>query len=133
MRIFLDANILFSASLESSHASRLAERLIERHEVVTSAYAHEEALRNIRIKQGHRETAYLGFVRRIRIIKSVHERPDLPVEPKDQPILAGAMASGSDYLVTGDKRHFGHLYGKTLFGVTIVTVTMMARILEGEA
>ncbi|MEX0331711.1 MAG: putative toxin-antitoxin system toxin component, PIN family [Puniceicoccaceae bacterium] len=132
MRIFLDANILFSAGLEGSQASRLVERLIGRHEVITSAYAHEEVLRNIRIKQTHREAAYLGLARRIRILRSVHEHPDLQVEPKDQPILAGAMASGCDYLVTGDKRHFGHLYGKTLEGVTVVSITMMARVLEED-
>lgn len=40
--------------------------------------------------------------------------------PKDAPILAAAIAAKAHVLVTGDRRHFGTHYGKSLKGVTIL-------------
>ena len=40
---------------------------------------------------------------------------------KDRPILAAAIAASADYLVTGDKSHFGHLYGTRVSGVCVFT------------
>lgn len=40
---------------------------------------------------------------------------------KDRPILAAAIHAGVDFLVTGDKRHFGHLYQKNVAGVRIIS------------
>ncbi len=40
---------------------------------------------------------------------------------KDRPILAAAIYASMDYLVTGDKHHFGDLYGKTVGNVTIMS------------
>jgi predicted nucleic acid-binding protein len=57
---------------------------------------------------------------------------------KDQPILSGAIAGGADYLLTGDKKDFGPLFGKTVHGVKIVNVQMLlaeliARGIVGES
>ena len=41
---------------------------------------------------------------------------------KDAPILAAAVASRVDLLVTGDKRHFGALYDRELRGVRVVSL-----------
>ena len=41
--------------------------------------------------------------------------------PKDAPILAAAVHAQADFLVTGDRRDFGHLFGLTLRGVKVVT------------
>ena len=38
---------------------------------------------------------------------------------KDRPILAAALAARADYLLTGDKRHFSHLYGLKLQGTIV--------------
>ena len=46
----------------------------------------------------------------------------LGLPENDAPILAAAAAAGADLLVTGDRRHFGHLYGKTIGRVRIVTL-----------
>jgi uncharacterized protein len=43
---------------------------------------------------------------------------DVPV--KDAPILAAAVAARAPLLVTGDRTHFGHLFGRSLRGVTVV-------------
>ena len=37
------------------------------------------------------------------------------------PILAAAIAASVDYLITGDKSHFGHLYGTRVSGVYVIT------------
>ena len=41
-------------------------------------------------------------------------------EPKDVKILEGAIASGCSHLWTGDKKHFGAMYGKMVHGVLVV-------------
>jgi predicted nucleic acid-binding protein len=42
------------------------------------------------------------------------------LDPKDQPILLAAIHGRADYLLTGDARHFGHLYGKRIRGVLVL-------------
>jgi predicted nucleic acid-binding protein len=42
------------------------------------------------------------------------------LDPKDQPILLAAIHEKADYLLTGDARHFVHLYGKRIEGVLVL-------------
>ncbi len=44
---------------------------------------------------------------------------------KDRPILCGAIAARADYLLTGDKQDFRHLFGRTISGVKIVSVQLL--------
>ncbi|MCX6964389.1 MAG: hypothetical protein NTW41_03440 [Verrucomicrobia bacterium] len=37
---------------------------------------------------------------------------------KDRPVLASAIQHRCQVLLTGDKNHFGRLYGQTIAGVT---------------
>jgi uncharacterized protein len=48
---------------------------------------------------------------------------------KDRPVLAAAMDLHCRALVTGDRTHFGTLYGKTLAGVTIHSPRSLAQAL----
>ena len=43
--------------------------------------------------------------------------PDLP--EKDRPVLAASIHHQCQVLLTGDKTHFGSLYGRTIEGVEI--------------
>ena len=53
-----------------------------------------------------------------------------PMPEKDAPILAAAVAGDADLLVTGDRTHFGKLYGKTLRGCEVATpAATLARLL----
>ena len=53
----------------------------------------------------------------------------LPLE--DAPILAAAVDARADLLVTGDRTHFGHMYGRLLQGVTVATLAdALARIMD---
>jgi len=50
---------------------------------------------------------------------------------KDAPILAAACVADVDILVTGDRTHFGHLYGKTVEGLQVLTLkATLERLLE---
>ncbi len=121
-RIFLDANVLFSAAyLENSGLIRLWQ--LEGTELLSSAYAVEEARRNLALERPpalarmERLTARLTLInppRNLKLPQGV--RPD----SKDRPILLAAIHGKADFLLTGDRRHFGHLYGKRIEGVSVL-------------
>ena len=48
---------------------------------------------------------------------------------KDWPVLAAAIRLGCEVLVTGDRTHFGALYGKTVARVTIHSPRSLAEAL----
>ena len=118
MRVFLDANILFSAAWKEDADAALLFDLAEARncELSTSRLALEEARRNMARKRPARQSALERLVGQTRIGKEPagthlalareHGLPD-----KDIPILAAAVAQGAHMLVTGDQRDFGHLYG----------------------
>lgn len=45
---------------------------------------------------------------------------NISIDPKDRPILLAAIHSRAQYLLTGDVRHFRHLYGKRIEGVLVL-------------
>jgi len=129
IRVFLDANVLFSASNIGGNIFRLVHLLIEREEAVTSDFAAEEACRNVQLKRQPWAENLNALLRQVRVVPSIQF--DLPVKlsDKDQPILCTAIRYGCQYLVTGDKQDFGHLYDRSIDGVTIITLTRLAKIL----
>ena len=126
MRVFLDANIIFSAAQAGSATRELLEGVHRYGELVTNLHAWTEALRNLARKRpslvpGLEELReIIGFSNAFQPIKDI----DLPQE--DIPILAGAIGSRCTHLWTSDKRHFGKWYGRTVGKVTIVSSPMLA-------
>ncbi len=120
-RLFLDANVLFSAAYrEESGLLQLWN--IPDVELVTSGFALEEARRNLDApEQLERLNA---LMREIDLLPEVRE-PSLPpgvdIAEKDKPILTGAIAAGASHLITGDRRHFGRYFGKSVGRTLIVT------------
>jgi len=129
IRVFLDANVLFSASNTSSNIARLIYLLIEHGEAVTSDFAAEEARRNMLIKRPAWAESLDALMARVQVVPSIQF--DLPVEltSKDQPILCTAIRCGCQYLATGDKQDFGHLYDHTVDGVTVITLAKLAELI----
>jgi predicted nucleic acid-binding protein len=121
-RIFLDANVLFSAAyLELSGLVR--SWTLKDVELLSSIYAIEEARRNLAIDR----RAALPRLERLAAAVATVDAPqtsELPgnirLDPKDQPILLAAIHGNADYLLTGDARHFAHLYGKRIEGVLVL-------------
>lgn len=126
---FLDANVVFSACLSSQGQARALFKLAQAGycTLVTSSYAIEETRRNLSVK--YRE--HLATLQDLEpLLTTVPEAPPRRVTwasrhvvAKDAPILAAAVASGADYLVTGDQRHFGHLYGHVLERIRVLSLT----------
>lgn len=131
MRIFLDANILFSAA-QSDGAVRQLLSLTEAagHELWADAYVFEEARRNLAAKTPSGLPVLNAMAGRIKIggMSAVNSLlPDTPSLPeKDRPVLAAAIHHHCDILVTGDRTHFGQFYGKTIQGVPVLSPAMLA-------
>lgn len=123
-RLFLDANILFSAAYRpGSGLCRLWH--LDTVELFTSDHAITEANRNLQKYDPHCLPDLNDLIRDLIIVKHTETReedPDLLLLPdKDQPILKAAMAAGATHLLTGDKRHFGQWFGKRVKGIIVQT------------
>jgi predicted nucleic acid-binding protein len=118
-RLFLDANVLFSAAYrEGSPLHRLWGR--QDAELVTSGYAVLEAERHM---QGDQRARLAELLKGVRIVAEAPARP-LPrrvvLRAKDVPILAAAVAARATHLITGDRRDFGPHFGEKLAGVLVL-------------
>lgn len=120
-RIFLDANVLFSAAYRSdAHLARLWQ--LESVGLMTSAYAAEEARLNLTQEdQRTRLAELLGQVRMIADVAPLPAGVELP--EKDRPILQAALHARATHLLTGDKEHFGPLFGRRPGGVLVLPPT----------
>ena len=124
MRIFLAANILFSAAKSDGAVRRLLHRLLDGgHECQVDGYVVEEARRNLIVKAPAREAALQTLLRRMKVA-DVHPSGPVPeaalvLPEKDRPVFSAAIRHRCAALVTGDRTHFGRFYGKTLGGVAI--------------
>jgi predicted nucleic acid-binding protein len=120
-RVFLDANVLFSAAY--SNVNRLLRLWqIDGIELISSAFALTEALRNL-TGDDQRECLH-KLLRQIRIVPEPPQgstiAADVDLPPKDIPILQAAISGQATHLLTGDKRHFGPLFGAIIGGVLIL-------------
>jgi predicted nucleic acid-binding protein len=130
VRIFLDANILFSASGPASATRNVFEaafRLSE--ELVTNPHAAQEAQSNLRLKRPELLPEFDSLIKRVTMTNAFSEVSEVKLPAQDVPVLAGAVGSRCNYLWTGDKRHFGKLFGKAVHVVTIVSGMQLADVL----
>ena len=134
MRVFLDANVLFSAAKSDGAVRRFLVLLIDAgHECCADAYVAEEARRNLSPKAPEGLPVLDGFLARMRVA-AAHPEPEaveaaLAVPEKDRPVVAAAIRMECDALVTGDRTHFGAFYGKRLGGVPIHSPRSLAEAL----
>ena len=134
MRVFLDANVLFSAA-KSDGAVRELLLLLEKsgHQCCVDAYVIEEARRNLGAKAPDRISVLETLILRMKRAGAQRIDPaleaSLPLPAKDRPVLAAASHQGCDALVTGDRTHFGALYGRTIHGVAIHSPRSLAQAL----
>ena len=133
-RVFLDANVLFSAAYVPG--SRLLDLWsLDDVELVTSLFALEEAGRNLSAHNPEGISALDDLASKTTIVAGtrVGQPPeDVELTDRDVPILLAAIDSGCDYLLTGDKRHFDALYGKTIGGVLVQTPAQYLRSRQGD-
>jgi uncharacterized protein len=135
-KLYLDANILFSLGYFSEGAiPELVDEAIAKHyQLVTSAYAVDEARGNIARRYPERLARLESYLKMLSLVPEPTEEPlkeavGYGLPSKDAPILAAAIGASCDYLVTGDKRHFGHLYGRVVRGVRVLAPRDMLELL----
>jgi len=119
-RLFLDANVLFSAAWRENFGLL---RLWKLHGVtmVSSAYAVDEARRNLGDSEARARLETLLDETTIVAEGSLATLPPtLSLAAKDRPILAAAIYAGATHLITGDRRDFGKLFGRRIGGVLIL-------------
>lgn len=135
MRVFLDANVLFSAAKSDGAVRELLRQLLAAgHECWVDAYVVAEARRNLEAKDANALSAFESILRFFRSERAEIADPTpalvawLP--EKDRPVLAAAIRFRCDALITGDRTHFGAGYGKTFAGVTIHSPRSMGEMLR---
>jgi uncharacterized protein len=119
VRVYLDSNVLLSASFEERSEFHKFWRL-RAVTPVTSRYAIDEVSRNVRVPACR--LRFEDLITRTEIVSDADVRfvpSHVKLIDKDLPILAAAIAASVDYLVTGDKKHFGMLYGVGVAGVHV--------------
>jgi uncharacterized protein len=124
-RLFLDANVLFSAAYREDAGVAVLWSL-EHATLVSSTYAVEEARRNL---PGREQKQRLeSLVGKLEVVEA-HTVPDsvrdsvlaeITLPRKDLPIIGGALAAGCSHLITGDVRHFGRYFGKHIGPVLVL-------------
>jgi uncharacterized protein len=132
MRVFLDANVLFSAASPESPTRQLLEAVLQHAKAVTNEHAWEEARRNVERKRPHLTDELNRLKPRIEFTRSFRAISEPVLPSKDQPVMGGAIASGCSHLWTGDKRHFGLLYGRAVHGTRIVSGIMLAEAMAAN-
>ena len=128
-RVFLDANILFSAAYGSPGAERLWILARKRKcLLLASGYVIEEARRNLHnAEQLNRFDSLLKDVDRVLEAPAGLECP-IPLPEKDRPVLMAAVCAKADYLITGDLTHFREYFGHEILGVRIALLRDYAGI-----
>jgi predicted nucleic acid-binding protein len=129
MRVFLDANILFSASDPDSATRQLLDVVAKEGRLITNPHAWEEARRNLALKRPEFLSGLKELLPRIHISSLVGAVPETTLDAMDLPILAGAIGAGCTHLWTSDWRHFGRYYGRRLSGVLVVSILDLAKAL----
>ena len=137
MRVFLDANIAFSAAKSDGAIRFLLDLLLTRgHECWIDEYVLEEARRNRAAKfpaaMGRLEALVAQF--QVGGASASEGRVEMLawLPAKDRPVLLSAMRLRCDVLVTGDRKHFGPGFGKTFDGVTIHSARSLAEVVLRE-
>lgn len=125
MRVFADANVLFSAADPASATRVVLETLFIHATVVVNEHVWEEARRNISIKRPALASSLEDLKSHFHFSSRMEPVADCHLPDDDQPVLGGAVAAKCSHLWTGDKRHFGRWYGTTIRGIRVVPATVL--------
>ncbi|KYH33770.1 PIN domain-containing protein [Neomoorella mulderi] len=121
-RLFLDANVLFSAAYGSPALNQLWEReRLNRCRLLVSNYVIEEARRNL--EQQEHLIRLEKLVAQLRIVPEADTTIPCPINLplKDRPVLVAAIQARATHLITGDLCHFAPYRGQVIAGVRICT------------
>ena len=111
MKIFVDANVLFSAAY--SQKGKAFDLISSGIHIVTSDYAINEAKKNLSLKWANALEHLDKLIEKIEVVVSVEsEGCPINLPTKDRPIFLAAMKSNATHLLTGDLKDFGRFMNK---------------------
>jgi predicted nucleic acid-binding protein len=127
VRVFLDANVLFSAAYRDTGSVRAFFALAEAGActLVASAYAIEEARRNVALKHPQRMRDLDALVAALETCPEPSAATlawavRTGLREKDAPILAAAVDAHCHVLATGDRTGFASLFGRRVRGTLVM-------------
>lgn len=122
-KLFLDANVLFSAAYRPDASLRWLWSLPEAS-LLTSSYAIGEARRNLGEGRQHEDLKELLIPVSIVEAPTEVETPSaleaVELPEKDVPIILAAITAEATHLITGDVTHFGSYYDEKIGGVLVL-------------
>jgi len=122
VRVFLEANVLFSMALGGPVFNAILEVAKRgRLHLLTSAFCYLEAWRNIELKAPEKRQALEGILEWVRLVPKARPEAwmaDLLPE-KDVPVLAAAARA--THLLTEDLRHFAPLMAREDLPLRVLT------------
>jgi predicted nucleic acid-binding protein len=130
-RLFLDANVLFSAAYQPN-AGLLQLWKLRDVVLCSSRYAIEEA--RINLTEDAQRTRLSSLADQIQLFEAAQRdlQRSISLPEKDIPILMAAMHAGATHLLTGDIRHFGPYFGKRIAGITVLLPGEYLRMMHRE-
>lgn len=127
-RVFLDANVIFSAAFTDGGAVRSLFDVANKHgdvDLLATGYVLREARTNLERKAPSRLSELEALLENVTVLEEpparlVEQLAPLVPDPGDAPILAGAVSGEAQLLVTGNERDFRDLYGEEVRGVLVL-------------
>jgi uncharacterized protein len=118
-RLFLDANVLFSAAYRPG-AGLLQLWKLKNAVFCSSHYALEEA--RINLVEEDQRTRLTNLSRAVHRFDAAHHKlpRGIVLPEKDVPIMLAAIEARATHLLSGDVRHFGRYFGEKIEGIAII-------------
>lgn len=123
-KVFFDASVIFSACQSPNGGSRMLIELVKSGHIIgiTSQTVVEEVERNadkfsVSLSVGNFIKSNNFFVRNKISLEEIKPYQDL-IEKKDAHVVAGAVLTACDFLVTLDKKHLDNLKVKSFISQT---------------
>jgi predicted nucleic acid-binding protein len=118
-RLFLDANVLFSAAYKID-ARILQFWKLRNVALCSSHYALQEARINLAEEDQQIRLGDLSASLDLFEARQTQLPPEILLPEKDVPIFLAALEARATHLLTGDVQHFRDYFGKTVGGIAIV-------------
>ena len=133
MKIFLDTNVLVSSFITRGLCADLFRIIVAEHELILSDYilSELETVLDQKINLPPNQIKdIIKYLKSFRIIKNHTPPVEINLRDKDDiPVLAAALNSNSDFLVTGDK---DLLEVNKTYNIQIVSPKEFLQIIKGN-
>jgi predicted nucleic acid-binding protein len=139
IKIFLDSNVLLSGLLSEKGAPRVLLDILCLDLPLVKGVTGEYNIQEIEINIKKRLPAILDIYQSYFPKLRLEITPIPPIDTvkayigmiaaKDAPVLASAVTSGADYLVTGDKKDFDKLKDNTDIPVKVVSPSELVHLI----